>query len=104
MDLRLGLTKRNCVPSTKSVFRLRLSCSCSGSLEQRLLWWFKFRSGKSFLHRLWLFCGPDSTTTEPRFLRTKPCFWHVFILYGSPRRPSGAAFQRILGSACSATQ
>jgi hypothetical protein len=34
---------------------------------------------------------PGSTTTKPRFLRTKPCPWHVFVLYGRPRRSSGVA-------------
>ena len=47
---------------------------------------------------------PGSTTTKPTFLRTKPRSWHMFVLYGCPWRPSGAAFQRILGAACSVTQ
>ena len=27
---------------------------------------------------------PGSTTTEPTFLRTKPCSWHAFVLYSAP--------------------
>src|SRR5271155_4817989 len=56
-----------------------LSCSALNHSSQKLTHTY---SDESFFN----VCGslPGSTTTKPTFLRTKPCSWHVFVLYSAP--------------------
>jgi hypothetical protein len=81
--------------------------SCSKilcSLSRKVLGFSKDATVASNAGILYLGSLSGFTATKPTFLITKPCPWHVFVLYGRPRRSSGAAFQRILGAGCCVSQ
>jgi len=57
-----------------------LSCSALNHSSQKLT--HTHTPTNPFSTSMALLSG--STTTEPTFLRTKPCPWHAFVLYNAP--------------------